>query len=169
MQLLIIRHAIAEDRVEHAARGHHDDQRQLTAKGAERMRQGAAGLKRLVPRVDVLAASPLKRAQQTAAIVQEALDAPKPMLRDELSPESAPGALASWLGLLPPDGLVAVVGHEPHLSELIGWFTTGEARSTVELRKGAACLLEITGTPQPGSAVLLWLLTPKQLRLLGEA
>jgi phosphohistidine phosphatase len=50
---------------------------------------------------------------------------------------------------------------------LIGWFTTGEARSTVELKKGGACLLEITGTPQPGSAVLLWLLTPKQLRLLG--
>ena len=36
MQLLIIRHAIAEDRVEHAARGLHDDQRPLTAKGVER-------------------------------------------------------------------------------------------------------------------------------------
>jgi phosphohistidine phosphatase len=168
MQLLIIRHAIAEDRVEHAARGLHDDQRPLTAKGVERMRQGAAGLRRVVPRVDVLAASPLKRAQQTAAIVQDALDAPKPMLRDELSPESPPGALASWLGFLPQDATVAVVGHEPHLSELIGWFTTGEARSTVELKKGAACLLEIAGAPQPGSAVLLWLLTPKQLRLLGN-
>lgn len=167
MQLLIIRHAIAEDRVEHAKRGRNDDERPLTAKGVERMRQGAAGLQRLVPRVDVLATSPLRRAQQTAAIVQDALDAPKPMMRDELAPEGAPAALADWLGFLPPDGIVAIVGHEPHLSELIGWFTTGEPRSTVELKKGSACLLEIAGTPQAGSAVLRWLLTPRQLRLLA--
>lgn len=63
MELLIIRHAIAEDPVEHAKRGRGDDERPLTAKGVERMRQGAAGLRRLVPRVDVLAASPLARAQ----------------------------------------------------------------------------------------------------------
>lgn len=169
MQLLIVRHAIAEDRVEHAARGLQENDRPLTTKGMERMRQGAAGLKRLVARVDVLAASPLERARQTAAIVQDALGAPKPVLRDDLSPESSPSALARWLGALPQDGTVAVVGHEPHLSELIGWLTTGEAHSTVELRKGGACLLEITGTPRPGSAVLLWLLTPKQLRLLGGA
>jgi len=169
MQLLIIRHAIAEDPVEHAKRGRGDAERPLTAKGVERMRQGAAGLRRLVPRVDVLAASPLARAQQTAAIVQDALDAPKPMLRDELAPDGAPAALADWLAFLPSDGLVALVGHEPRLSELIGWLTTGEARSTVELKKGAACLLEISGRPQPGSAVLRWLVTPKQLRLLGGA
>jgi phosphohistidine phosphatase len=167
MQLLIIRHAIAEDRVEHAARGLDDDDRPLTTKGVERMRQGAAGLRHLVPRIDVLAASPLRRARQTAAIVQDALDAPKPVLRAELSPASAPEALASWLDSLPQDAVVAVVGHEPNLSELIGWFTSGEARSTVDLKKGSACLLEIAGTPQPGCAVLLWLLTPKQLRLLG--
>jgi phosphohistidine phosphatase len=131
------------------------------------MRQGAAGLKRVVPRVDVLAASPLKRAQQTAAIVQDALDAPKPMMRDELSPDGVPAALADWLAFLPSDGIVAIVGHEPNLSELIGWFTTGEGRSTVELKKGAACLLEVRGRPQAGSAVLRWLLTPKQLRLLA--
>ena len=167
MQLLIIRHAIAEDRVVHAQLGRNDDERPLTAKGVERMRQGAAGLRRLVPRVDVLASSPLARAQQTAAIVQDALDAPKPMLRDELAPGAKPAALAEWLAFLPSDGIVAVVGHEPHLSELIGWLTTGEARSTVELKKGAACLLEVGSRPQAGSAVLRWLLTPKQLRLLA--
>jgi phosphohistidine phosphatase len=167
MQLLIVRHAIAEDRVEHAATGRGDDERPLTAKGAERMRQAAAGLRRLVPRIDVLGSSPLERAQQTAAIVQDALDAPKPMIRDELLPERAPGALAEWLGFLPADAVVAIVGHEPHLSELVGWLTTGQACSLVELKKGSACLLEISGRPQPGSAVLRWLLTPKQLRLLA--
>jgi phosphohistidine phosphatase len=167
MELLIIRHAIAEDAVEHARRGRGDDERALTAKGVERMRQGAAGLRRLVPRIDVLATSPLRRARQTAVIVQDALDAPKPAVRDELAPGAAPAALAEWLAFLPADGVVAVVGHEPQLSELVGWLTTGEARSTVELRKGAACLLEISGRPEPGGAVLRWLLTPKQLRLLA--
>jgi phosphohistidine phosphatase len=167
MQLLIVRHAIAEDRVQHAAHGRNDDERPLTAKGAERMRQAAAGLKRLVPRVDVLGSSPLRRAQQTAAIVQDALDAPKPMFRDELLPAQGPGALAEWLGFLPADAVVGIVGHEPHLSELVGWLTTGETRSLVELKKGSACLLEISGRPQAGSAVLRWLLTPRQLRLLA--
>jgi phosphohistidine phosphatase len=165
MQLLIIRHAIAEDPAAHA----NDSERPLTAKGVERMRQGAMGLKRLVPRVDVLATSPLRRARQTAAIVQDALDAPKPMMRDELAPGHAPAALADWLGFLPPAGVVAIVGHEPHLSELVGWLTTGEAISLIELKKGGACLLGIEGGPRAGGATLQWLLSPRQLRLLGSA
>ena len=167
MQLLIIRHAIAEDRVEFARKGTDDDARPLTAKGIERMRQGALGLQRVVDRVDVLATSPLRRARQTADIVQDALKAPKPMVTDALAPGHGPEAVAAWLDPLPSDATVAVVGHEPDLSELVGWLLSGQARSLVALKKGAACLLDVAGPPGPGSAALLWLLTPKQLRTLG--
>jgi phosphohistidine phosphatase len=167
MQLLIIRHAIAEDRAEFARRGKDDEERPLTAKGAERMRQGALGLQSLLGRVDILATSPLRRARQTADIVQDALKAPKPTVTDALAPGRGPEALAAWLDPLPAEATVAVVGHEPDLSELVGWLLGGQARSLVALKKGAACLLDVAGPPGPGNAQLLWLLTPKQLRTLG--
>lgn len=167
MQLLIIRHAIAEDRAEFAWKGKNDDARPLAAKGIERMRQGALGLQHLLGQVDVLGTSPLRRARQTADIVQDALKAPKPAVVDALAPGRGPEAVAAWLDPLPAGATVAVVGHEPDLSELVGWLLSGEARSLVVLKKGAACLLDIGSPPGPRSAELLWLLTPKQLRALA--
>jgi len=167
MQLLIIRHAVAEDRLEFARRNANDDERPLTTKGLERMRQGAAGLRQLAGRIDVLATSPLRRARQTADIVQDALEAPKPMVADELAPGRGPEAVAGWLALLPEDATIAIVGHEPDSSELLGWLTTGVAQSFVAFKKGGACLLDVDNPPRAGSAQLLWLLTPKQLRALG--
>jgi phosphohistidine phosphatase len=166
MKLLIVRHAIAEDRFEFAKHEVDDGQRPLTAKGIERMRACARGLKRLIERIDVLATSPLRRARQTADILQESLGAPKPMVVEQLAPGQEPDELADWLGFLPADSTVAVVGHEPDLSELIGWLTTGEAHSLVELKKGAACLLDLPGSPCAGGATLEWLLPPRALRLL---
>ena len=167
MKLLIVRHAIAEDRFEFARHEVDDAERPLTAKGIERMRAGARGLRRAVERVDVLATSPLRRARQTADILQEVLGAPKPTVVEQLTPGREPDELADWLGFLPADATVAVVGHEPDLSELVGWLTTGEAHSLVELKKGAACLLEIPGAPCAGCAALEWLLPPRLMRTLG--
>jgi len=66
MQLLLIRHAIAEDRFEFARTGQSDYYRPLTERGRARMARGATGLRTLVPDIDVLATSPLTRAVQTA-------------------------------------------------------------------------------------------------------
>ena len=62
MDLLVIRHAIAEDREVFAGTGKDDSLRPLTDRGRERMQEGARGLVRLVDRLDVLATSPLTRA-----------------------------------------------------------------------------------------------------------
>ncbi len=69
MHLLIIRHAIAEDRDSFAGSGKSDDLRPLTDEGRAKMELGAAGLRALLPDITLLAASPLTRAQQTAEIV----------------------------------------------------------------------------------------------------
>ena len=68
MNILVIRHAIAADRERHAEQhdGEDDGLRPLTARGRKRMREGARGLRRLVPKIDLLATSPLTRAAQTA-------------------------------------------------------------------------------------------------------
>ena len=53
MKLLVIRHAIAEDRDEFAYTGRPDAERPLTKQGRERMRRAAAGLAAEAPRIDV--------------------------------------------------------------------------------------------------------------------
>jgi len=61
------------------------------------------------------------------------------------------------------------VGHEPDLSRLVCTLLAATNDPFLELRKGAACLLEFPGPVASGAAVLDWLLAPKHLRRLGTA
>src|SRR5262249_31041428 len=69
MKLLLIRHAIAEEREDFARTGKDDRLRPLTDEGRKRMKQAARGLLETLPEIDLLATSPLTRAAQTGAIV----------------------------------------------------------------------------------------------------
>lgn len=167
MDLLVIRHAIAQDKAEFARTGRDDAQRPLTDDGREKMRHAAAGLRTLAPELASLAASPLVRAAQTAEIVAAAYDSPPEIeTADVLAPGSAYDDFARWLGRQDIDGTLAVVGHEPHLGGLVTWLLTGGDESRTPLRKGGAALLTFDGAPSRGRAQLIWLLTPGILRRL---
>ncbi len=128
----------------------------------------ARGLKRIFPRLDGLAMSPLTRAIETAAILHRYYPRARVFERDELAPGSRLEATARWLKGMGQKKTVAVVGHEPHLGELVGWFLTGQRKAIGPLKKGAACLLEFQSGVGPGKATLCWLLQPKQLRKLRD-
>src|SRR3954462_14864865 len=118
MNLLVIRHAIAEDKEAFAASGRGDDQRPLTEAGRSKMRRAAQGLRSTCPRIAVLASSPLLRARETAEIVAPAFRVGRVEIVDALRPYRQLEELGEWLRrrLLPndPDDTpVAVVGHEP--------------------------------------------------------
>jgi len=66
MEVLLIRHAIAEPRPDEGGNQPDDRLRELTSKGRKRMKRGVKGLAKTVPTINVLASSPLVRAQQTA-------------------------------------------------------------------------------------------------------
>jgi phosphohistidine phosphatase len=166
MQLLIVRHAIAQNRLLHAATNTSDDLRPLTPKGRRRMNEVARGLRRLVPEVEMLATSPLVRAVQTAEILAEEFGGPAPVQMPILAAGSRPTDIVRWLTSCDV-ALLMLVGHEPDLSQLIGWLTNGTADSFVNLKKGAACLLECSSPPKAGACRLQWLLTPRQLRILS--
>jgi phosphohistidine phosphatase len=166
MQLLVIRHADAGTAAAFAASGEDDALRPLSTGGRRKMAEGAKGLHRLVPKVDLLAASPLVRAQQTAAIVAERYGDIPIVTAPVLQPDSAPAAFLTWLRKQEGD-TVAVVGHEPHLGTLVTWLLTGLAESRVSLSKGGACLLELASPPKKGEAMLEWALTGSQLRRMG--
>ena len=74
MHLLIIRHAIAEDRDAFAKTGKPDDLRPLTSEGRAKMIRCAEGLHVIAPEISVLASSPRTRAHETAEIVGREYD-----------------------------------------------------------------------------------------------
>jgi phosphohistidine phosphatase len=168
MKLLVVRHGPAEDREAFAATGQPDDLRPLTQRGRRRTKRAARGLDTLVVGIDVLASSPLTRARQTAELLGERLGGGEIVTLPELAPDAPADALVPWLEQQTAEGVVALVGHEPHLGFLVGWLLTGRHDSFVELRKGGACLLEFDGAVAAGDAMLVWALAPRHLRALGE-
>jgi len=168
MKLLIVRHAIAQNRLLYATSHKNDDLRSLTPKGRRRMGEADRGLRHLVPAVDLLTTSPLVRAVQTAEILAETLGGPAPVQVPVLAPGSGPRDVGRWLATQIDTALLALVGHEPDLSQLISWLTTGTSGGCVHFKKGAACLLECRSLPEAGACRLLWLLAPRQLRMLAD-
>lgn len=167
MQLLMIRHAIAEERDDFARTGKDDGLRPLTDEGRKKMKQAAKGLKELVPEIDLLATSPLTRAAQTAAILDSIFDGLDEVEIEELAPETTPGEFLRWLRQQKKE-TIAVVGHEPSISLILSWLLTGTERRIFSFRKGGAALLDFPDEVGAGTATLLWALTPAQLRALGD-
>jgi phosphohistidine phosphatase len=165
MQLLVVRHAIAEEREQWAPRDDH--LRPLTATGKKKMKEAAKGLRALVPRLDVVATSPLTRAVQTAQLLAKAYEKGDPVAVDALAPGQRPPALATWLRTQALHKTVAVVGHEPGLGAAATWLAAGIERSFLDLGKGGACLLDLGEHIDAGEAMLLWVLRPSQLRALA--
>jgi phosphohistidine phosphatase len=164
MDLLIVRHAIAFER--DRARWHDDALRPLSPAGIRRARKAAAGLKELTPRPGRLLSSPLVRARQTAKILTQVAGWPEAEEVPELSPEEP--ALAV-LTLLARDRskIVAVVGHQPGLGELLAACLLGEGGALpIEMKKNAVACVAFEGKPRAGHAALKWLATPRMLRAL---
>jgi phosphohistidine phosphatase len=167
MQLLVIRHAIAAERDEFNQTGQPDEERPLTAKGRRRMKHAARGLKRLVPSLDLLATSPLSRAQETARIVARQYPDLEPQLVAELTPSAQLGRLLEWVAARGTDDTVAIVGHEDGLSTFVSWLISGRPESHLLLKKGGACLVALPGKVEPGGGRLDWLMTARHLSRIG--
>jgi phosphohistidine phosphatase len=167
MQLIVIRHAIAMEREEYSKSGRPDSDRPLTDTGRRRMRKNARGLQRVSPHPDLIGTSPWLRAADTAVVIAETLGVERMETVDAMLPDRHPRELAAWLNERSDVSTVAVVGHEPHLGEVVTWLLGGTG-SSVEFKKGGACLLRIDEKVDAGSAILVWHLPPAQLRALAD-
>jgi phosphohistidine phosphatase len=153
MKLFLIRHAVADD-------GDDDAARPLSADGERRFRRAVRGLSALGVRFDRVLHSPRRRAVETAELLTPLLDGDT-----EVSPLLTAAPSAELLSSLRGDAL-AVVGHEPHLSSLLAWLIAGPSSTArVSLKKGAVARLE--GAPRPGGMRLTALLPLKVLRRLA--
>jgi phosphohistidine phosphatase len=168
MRILLIRHGIAEDREGFAESGREDALRPLTRGGRKKMRRASRGMALLVPDVSVLGTSPLLRAVQTGKIIVRQYESLEPVQVPQLLPRKSLPSLLTWVSSQKSDATIALVGHEPHLSTFAGWLLTGLQESFVDLRKGAAVLLELGDEVKPGHARLLWALRSSHLRKIGK-
>ena len=159
MLLLIIRHATAVPR---GTPGIPDEARPLTPEGELKFRETAKGIAALLDRPDALLTSPWLRAKQTAAIAAAAWSRVEP----KETPVLAGGSFeeqAEVLDRYPKDATVAVVGHEPYVSELLARLLGSRHDDRLTFKKGGAALVEVPGRLAEGGR-LLWFLPPKVLR-----
>jgi phosphohistidine phosphatase len=165
--IVLVRHAQAGDPERFAReQGRPDHERPLTSEGRARNRAAAAGLRRILRRIDHLWSSPYQRARQTADGIAAAFGVAT-RAPDDLRPPWTPAPLAQWLTAQVQPGETAVlVGHEPDLSTLVGvWLGVGGV-PPVSMEKGSACALLMTGEILPGRVELLWKLPQHALRRL---
>ncbi len=168
MQVLIIRHGVAVDENEFAATGQPDELRPLTEKGKDKTKKITRGIRKLIPILHRIVASPLVRAQQTASILSEHYKDSHIDTLEALSPDGDYQVILSYLQTYGYHlETITLVGHEPDLGGLATWLLTGQKGLWMPLKKGSACLLEFNAEVQPGAASLLWYLTPKHLRQLA--
>jgi phosphohistidine phosphatase len=167
LSVYLVRHAFADHA--DAARWPDDAKRPLTADGVRRFTAAARGLRRLVPDVDVVLSSGYARAWQTAELLHEVTGWPKP---HECSSLEAGQAALSALEVLREraETSVALVGHEPHLSQLASILCAGgEDLMRLELKKGSVALVRVEGEVGPRAGSLHWAVRPKMLRALASA
>jgi phosphohistidine phosphatase len=167
-KVLVIRHAIAMDRVEAAHMSVADPERPLTKDGWKKMRSIVDGLQPWVQELHIVATSPWLRALQTAEIVADAYEDAKVKETDLLLPNVPHQDLLTWLSHFPEKKELAIVGHEPGLSAWAGWALTGQDAPLFSLKKGGACLIEFEDRFEAGHGRLAWLMTPAQLRRAGH-
>jgi phosphohistidine phosphatase len=138
------------------AAGMADDERELTDAGIAALRAAAPLWRRLNLRPDVVLASPLRRARQTAELLCEAIGG-EPVTDDVLRPGAGWPDLARAMARHPDARRVLFVGHEPDLGSAIVELS---GAASVRMRKGSLACLEFYGTPEPGGAEIAWLIDP---------
>ncbi|MGE0633345.1 MAG: histidine phosphatase family protein [Pseudobdellovibrionaceae bacterium] len=164
MQLIIVRHAIAEDREDFKKKSLDDRLRPLTLKGRKKMQKIAMEMREKIKDVELIITSPFTRAKQTAEILSQIFVDIPVVEAPELTPQSPPAAFAKWLKSHAKDcKKIMAVGHEPHLSHLMSWFLSGSEEAFIELKKGGSGAIEFESFAEvrANAGHLLWLLQPK--------
>ena len=158
--------------VRHGLAGEHgsyepDEARPLTNEGAKRTRQVAKHLRQLDLKFDRILTSPLVRAAQTAEILVEAGLGKHLESAAFLAPN---GDIHDWVNWLQSwkrssQATLALVGHEPSLSQWAETLIWGQFKGAITLKKAGVIGLSLPLEGNPiGHSSLFWLTPP---RLLG--
>jgi len=149
-QLWMLRHGEAEP---HDARP--DDERRLTARGAEQSRTAGRALAALEISFQLVATSPKVRALDTARLACEALGG-EPVVHDPLTQGFDGDDAIELMHAAGADKRVLVVGHNPDFEQVV-YDLTG---ARVDLKKGGIAAVRLDGSRR---GTLIALLRPREL------
>lgn len=163
IELYIVRHGLAGEHGSYA----NDEERPLTEEGIRKTKRVAKRLGQLGLRFDLILTSPLVRAQQTAEILQQA-DLGKRLEESAyLKPKGDFNGWLDWLQQWRSRGdCLAIVGHEPDLSEWAQRLVWGQPRQQIVLKKAGVIGLTLPEGSPIGRSELFWLSPPRFL--LGD-
>jgi len=162
IELYLIRHGLAGEHGSYA----NDGDRPLTEEGDRKTQHVAERLRELNLDVDLILASPLVRARQTAEIFYTAGFSKQLEESAHLAPN---GKLNDWLLWFDQwrqssGTRLALVGHEPNLSTWAEQLVWGSVKHHLVLKKAGVIglLLPQSGSPV-GTSELFWLTPPRFL------
>jgi len=168
MDVYFLRHGLAG---QHGDPKYKDDSlRPLTPEGREKMKRGSLGMQSLGLTFDAILSSPYLRARQTAEIVAETYNIKNKKIHlteNLLPPASVEELLREAHDRFPESQRILLVGHEPHLSEMVSSLLKSKPLA-IDFKKGGLCCLSIEPSSKNANGVLNWLLTPTQLWLLAK-
>ena len=158
MKLLVVRHAIAEER---GLKGT-DEERPVSKKGSKKFREICKNLLHLDWKFDLLLDSPLLRSQQTADIFCEYFPVGTRKRTENLRPLAEASDLLLEIKAY-KDKFIVIVGHQPFLTDFVSHCIIERERNFVFLKKGGMALLDFPLSVESGSALLEFLFQPKLL------
>lgn len=156
MHVWLVRHAVAAER---GAFEGPDADRPLTPKGRKQFRSFVRWLRKEIDPPPVIVTSPLVRAIETAEILRRAMGLKKKDIvqSDVLSPGGDPVALLELAARTSTEA-VALVGHEPDLSQALSRFIGG---GEFNFGKGFVAAVDFAGDLKPGRGCLSWMAGPR--------
>ena len=131
MDLILWRHAEAEDRLPVEEQSELDLDRSLTPRGEKQALRMAAWLDRQLPEGARILVSPARRCEQTALALGR-----KYKIRPELAPDATPARLLDLVQWPVPKYPVLVIGHQPTLGQTIA-LLLGLKESECPVKKGS--------------------------------
>lgn len=166
MYLYLIRHGIAVDApISDSVVS--DELRSLSKVGRKKVAQVAIKLQKMELIFDLIITSPLVRARQTADILMEQQLSPQLEISDDLKPlGNLPAWLMTWNARSMDTAIsnLALVGHEPSLSQWAELLLFGQVRDKLVLKKGGMIGLKFPDRHlEIGAAQLHCLIPPKYL------
>ena len=162
MNLFLFRHAEAEDR----ASSGKDADRVLTKKGRESVR-GVAELLGRIERIDAIWHSPMARAEETASIAAKEFSNAAMRETPSLLPEAPPVLVLDEISGRRP-GDVLLVGHQPHLGELLSLCVAGREGGSIPMRKASVARIRFAGSHASPPGKLIYLISPDLVAKLGS-
>lgn len=155
MNLFLIRHSIAEN----ISFDKKDFDRELTEEGKKIITKLSASWKSYIEHLDVILTSPLVRAVQTAEIISSNIQNNKNIIKDNnLGTGSHTADLIELLNTLESNN-VAVVGHQPDLSNHINNFC-GTGSFNLVFPPASLAKIEFDNSIKYGKGKLIYFIPP---------